>query len=153
MRLFCSPDRPRVDDGRGRARTSDCDDIVTDRVLHVGAGVHLDDLAFDVQCLLDGGQRESARLSRGLERLRAVLPAGLATGLFAWLSPTRGLAGVRARVLEQSCLLRRQDHIDHRLLRPAHRNAIPSPLSHGADAERVAHVPRLPSRCRLLHQQ
>lgn len=43
-----------------------------------------------------------ARLHRGLERLRSVLPAGLATGLFAWLSSSRGLASVRARVLEQA---------------------------------------------------
>ncbi len=43
-----------------------------------------------------------ARLHRGLERLRAALPAGLATGLFAWISPTRGLAAVRADVLNQA---------------------------------------------------
>lgn len=43
-----------------------------------------------------------ARLHRGLERLRAILPAGLATGLFAWLSTTRGLAAVRASVLNQA---------------------------------------------------
>lgn len=43
-----------------------------------------------------------ARIHRGLARLRAVLPLGLATGLLAWLFPTRGLAGVRARVLERA---------------------------------------------------
>ena len=42
------------------------------------------------------------RLHRGLERLKAILPASLATVLFAWLTPSKGIAGMRARVLEQA---------------------------------------------------
>ena len=43
-----------------------------------------------------------ARVRRGLEKLRAALPASLATGLLAWLSPSPSLGAMRVRVLEQT---------------------------------------------------
>src|SRR5262245_43714234 len=64
--------------------------------LHLGHGMPAPEIALALHRAPDTVRKQ---IARGLERLRALLPAGLAGALAAWLSPTRGLALVRSDVL------------------------------------------------------
>src|SRR5262245_35293309 len=64
--------------------------------LHLGHGMPAPEIALALHRAPDTVRKQ---IARGLERLRTLLPAGLAGALAAWLLPTRGLALVRNEVL------------------------------------------------------
>ncbi len=55
-----------------------------------------------------------AQLTRGLQMLRKLLPAGFAAGLFASLTANRGLAMVREVVLDRACTIHRVAQLQRR---------------------------------------